>query len=165
MPNFWQRSELQVLDGQFEYLDGMIFPGSSLQHYEDWLLGAPELKVTILKPINNFTTLGEFYSHYYEPAHRSFVNNSWGRFYGQWPLFPWVNLNYGSTVIYQWVEEDSGSLIKLDVNATISGVGLKGIIDIHNNDDPITTVPVEQTDCRATKVYGGIEFQFEIKHF
>lgn len=153
------------IDGQREYIDGIIFPDNYLQTmYEDWILGAPELKLSIFKPINNFTELGEFYTTNYEPANRSDVNNKWQYFNGSWPLFNWYNADYGNIVIYKWIEEDSGSIITIDIKGTISGVELKGTLNIRNNDDEILTTPVDQRDCDAVKIYGPPSFKFQIKH-
>lgn len=125
------------INGQYEYLHAIKFPGNSLQqYYEDWVLGAPELRVTIFKPTNNFTTLGQFYEGRYEPAKRDDVNDKWHiPFNGQWALFNWFNADYGNIVIYKWVEEDSGNIITIDVKGTIAGVELKGTLNIKNNDD------------------------------
>jgi hypothetical protein len=157
------------VDGQREYMDAIIFPGDYLQQvYEDWILGAPELRLSIFKPTNNFTTLGVFYQGFYEPTNRADVNNDWDHFYGEWPLFSWYNAEYGNIVIYKWVEEDGGTFVTIPIShefTTPAGkTTLSGTLTIRNDDDLMPTIPVDQRETFCPKIYGDPTFKFELKY-
>ncbi len=158
-------------DGNWEYLYGLTFPGTSLQDtYEDWVLGAPEIRLIAFKPNSSFTELAEFMNHPYEPQKRRDVNGRWEYYDWNWPLFMWYTGDYGNIVIYKMIEEDSGQIFELTVSGQVeipftgTKVNLSGKINIKNNDDVGPTVPVDFRDTRCTKIYGDPTFKFHIRH-
>lgn len=156
-------------DGQWEYMNGIIFPGNYLQsHYEDWILGAPEIRISIFKPVENFTKLGLFLSHFYEPEKRADVNDKWKYFYGSWPLYMWYTADYGNIVIYKMVEEDGGQIVEITVSGQVEipATGIKTTLsaklNIKNNDDEGPTVPVDFRDARCEQIWGDPSFKFHL---
>lgn len=162
-------------NGNWEYMYGLTFPGTSLQDtYEDWVLGAPEIRIMIFKPTENFTKLGKFLDNAYEPQKRRDVNGRWEYYNWDWPLFMWYNgtgtTDFGNVVLYQMIEEDSGQILELTVSGDIpipftsDSVHLSAKVNIKNDDDIGPTVPVDFRDTRCTKIYGDPTFKFYIKH-
>ena len=156
-------------DGQWEYMNALIFPDNYLQsRYEDWILGAPEIRITIFKPSENFTQLGIFSSTFYEPSRRADVNNDWDHFYGSWPLYMWYTADYGNIVIYKMVEEDGGQIVEITVSGEVEipATGIKTTLsaklNIKNNDDEGPTVPVDFRDNRCERIYGDPSFKFHL---
>jgi hypothetical protein len=129
----------------------------------NWILGAPEIRITIFKPTNNFTALGEFYALSYEPRKRADINNNWDHFYGAYPMYMWFTADYGNIVIYKMIEEDGGQIAKITVKGSILGVELSGELNIKNDDDIGPTVPVDFRDTRCEKIYGDPTFKFKLK--
>ncbi len=156
-------------DGQWEYMNALIFPDNYLQsQYEDWILGAPEIKISIFKPVENFTKLGLFSNTYYEPVHRSDVNNDWDHFYGGWQLYMWFTADYGNIVLYKMIEEDDGDEVEYSVSDqfeipnTTQTVTLTGKSYKQERDDEGPTVPVDFRDTRCERIYGDPSFKFHL---
>ena len=150
------------VDKQTEYLRGMWF--KDISYYEAWILGQPEIQLTIKTPVNDQQ---KYFGNFTES--RNVMSDNWWYLYND--LLYWDQATLGNTLVYIWNEDDGGFKVdyELTVGFKIAGVSFSNKItySIKNDDDFIGTKLVQQESCppEYAKYYslggGNSEFRFQ----
>lgn len=94
-------------NNNYEVLKGMKF--SNLSDYESWVKGSPEIGIWVVAPTspNNYNTVNAMYEAHFEGPDRRDINDKFWNI--TIPLFYWDSPNKANTILFQFIEEDTGN--------------------------------------------------------
>ncbi len=112
-------------DGEWLKIKRMKFSKSALKAVENWVSGAPELRLRVVKGSETGASI-VYTSGRMEPRRRNDIQDEWWN--NEVQIFTWHTNTYGTVLTFDWQEEDNISKYDFTVNASYEAKELGGKI-------------------------------------